>query len=65
MISIIQCHGCVNLDFSYKTGVASAHEPCHGCYITTDGTPSNYEPARFTVTSVQPTESSKVDKLEN
>lgn len=61
MISIIQCHGCVHLDFNYKTGVASVHEPCHGCYITTSGTPSNYEPARFTATSVQPIESMKME----
>ena len=51
----------MHLDFNYKTGVASVQEPCHGCYITTSGTPSNYEPARLTATSVQPIESMKVE----
>ena len=61
MISIIMCHGCVHLDFNYEIGVSSVQKPCHGCYITTDGMPSNYEPKRFTVTSVQPIESMKME----
>ena len=61
MISIIHCHGCVYLDFNYKTGYASEQEPCHGCHITTSGTPTNYEPERFTATSVQPIESMKME----
>ena len=35
---------------------------CHGYYITTGGTPSNYETVRFTATSVQPIESTKMEK---
>ena len=51
MLSIIQCHGCVYLSFDYKTGIVSIQHPCQGCYVTTAGRPSNYQPQQYTVTS--------------
>ena len=52
MTSIMQCHGCANLSFDYKTGMSSVQHPCSGCYETTSGRPSNYQPQHYTVTSI-------------
>ena len=51
MISIIQCNGCIHLKFDYRTGVSSVQDPCHGCFVTSSGHPSNYEPRNYTVTT--------------
>ena len=48
-MNIIQCNGCIH---SNPGGVVLPESPCYCCHTsTTDGRPSQYLPARYTVTT--------------
>lgn len=52
MLSVIECHGCVHwTPAPPQPGDTSVQHPCIGCYITSGGMPSNYEPQKIALTT--------------
>ena len=52
MLNVMSCHGCVHLSVVSPEPVeTSVQNPCLGCFMTSAGTPSNYEPQKYTVTT--------------
>ena len=50
MISVRACYGCAYWTPYIDIG-SPVKSPCHECYLTSSGWPSNYAPQPITVTS--------------